>query len=241
MRKRLATGSASVALGVLAALATPATAWAQQVICCNQPIQVDGPWTGSGRVQDCQEYFNSAPTAVLRKMCEQRQYLGCINTARCSQLPPDDAAKQDPPGGPASPPNTDRDGLEEGFYGPAPAAPPPAPATPQAPPGRLVYILMGVLGNGKSVAAFTAYLDRAACPVPLAANNAPSNPVAARHVVRGQITRGNGRVRIDAEATEIAAGSKSTPVTAEVQGEGQAAVAEATRAALKQMNLVCSR
>ena len=154
---------------------------------------------------------------------------------------PDTTPAQGPAsGGTASlPPNPDRDGLADGFGG-APPGPPVPPKGGVSPP-RLVYLIMGVPGGGKPVTAFTVYLDRAGCLLPLAANNQPSNTAAAKHVVRGRIVRGDGRVRIEAEATALAGATKLGPATGEAVGEDATAVAAATRAALKQMKLVCAR
>ncbi len=95
--------------------------------------------------------------------------------------------------------------------------------------------------GGKPVTAFTVYLDRAACPLPLAADNPPAEPSAAKHVVRGRITRGDGRVRIEAESNEVGGGAKRGPFVGEANGEGAAVVTSATRAMTRQMNLVCRR
>lgn len=91
---------------------------AQSIICCSANIAVGGGWTGSSRVANCQQYFNSASTDILRRMCQQRAALSCLNTDRCSELPPGDTAAPDPTSGGADPPaGPDRDGLEQGFMG----------------------------------------------------------------------------------------------------------------------------
>lgn len=153
---------------------------------------------------------------------------------------PDPPPKKDPAsgGGASLPPpaNPDRDGLGDGFGGP-----PPAPPKGGVSPPRLVYLIMGGPSGGKPVTAFTVYLDRAACPLPLAADNPPAEPSAAKHVVRGRITRGDGRVRIEAESNEVGGGAKRGPFVGEASGEGAAAVTSATRAMTRQMNLVCRR
>ena len=147
------------------------------------------------------------------------------------------AAQGPASGGAASlPTNPDHDGLADGFGGP-----PPAPPTGQLSPPRLVYLIMGVPGGGKPVTAFTVFLDRAACLLPLAANNQPSEPAAAKHVVRGRIMHGDGRVRIEAEASALAGGAKLGPVTGEAKGEDAAAVTKATRVLTEKMKLVCAR
>ncbi|CAG1005172.1 hypothetical protein BURK1_03178 [Burkholderiales bacterium] len=134
------------------------------------------------------------------------------------------------------PANPDRDGLADGFGGP-----PPAPPKGGVSPPRLAYLVAGVPGRGKPVTAFTVFLDRAACPLPLAADHRPSEPAAAKHVVRGRIVRGDGRVRIEAETSEVTGGAKRGPFVGEARGEGAATVATATRAMTRQMNLVCRR
>ncbi len=152
---------------------------------------------------------------------------------------PEKTAAQGPASGGAAslPTNPDHDGLADGFGGP-----PPGPPTGQLSPPRLVYLIMGVPGGGKPVTAFTVFLDRAACLLPVAANNQPSEPAAAKHVVRGRIMHGDGRVRIEAEASALAGGAKLGPVTGEAKGEDAAAVTKATRLLLtEKMKLVCAR
>ena len=151
---------------------------------------------------------------------------------------PEKTAAQGPASGGAAslPTNPDHDGLADGFGGP-----PPAPPTGQLSPPRLVYLIMGVPGGGKPVTAFTVFLDRAACLLPLAANNQPSEPAAAKHVVRGRIMHGDGRVRIEAEASALAGGAKLGLVTGEAKGEDAAAVTKATRLLTEKMKLVCAR
>ncbi len=100
--------------------------------------------------------------------------------------------------------------------------------------------LVGASG-GKPLVAFTVFLDRAACLVPLANNNQPLQQAAVKHVVRGRIARSDGRVRIEAEASELAGGAKLGPFTGEAEGEDAAAVAKATRAVTEKMKLVCAR
>ncbi|MEO8486646.1 MAG: hypothetical protein ABI585_09950 [Betaproteobacteria bacterium] len=149
---------------------------------------------------------------------------------------PEQTPAKDPAGGTtALPPSAgpDRDGLADGFGG--------GPPKGGISPPRLVDLIVGSPGGGKPATAFTVFLDRAACPLPLAADNQPSGPAAAKHVVRGRIVRGDGRVRVEAESSDAAGGAKRGPFTGEAKGEGAAAVASATRAMTKQMNLVCRR
>ena len=219
--------------------ATPARA--QDVICCIEIIGVGGNWFGAIRLNNCQEYLNTAPISILRRMCRYPLALACVNTSRCRELPPDETATKDTPGvGTATlPPSPDRDELADGFRDPQ-SAPPPPPAGQVSPP-RLVYLIMGVPSGGKPVSAFTVFLDRAGCLVPMADNNQPADRAAAKHVVRGRIARGDGRVRIEAEASELAGGAKLGPFTGEADGEDAAAVAKATRALAEKMKLVCAR
>ena len=213
---------------------------AQSIICCSQNIAVGGGWTGSSRIADCQGYFNSAPTAILRRMCQQRDTLSCINTERCRELPPGDTAAPDSANGSGDlPTGPDRDGLEQGFYGPPPAPSPPPAAQPQM-PRRLVY-LMPWPGDGKRVTSFTVWLDHAACPLPLDQNNRLADSSAAKHVVRGKVTHRDGRVHIEAEAQQRPGGAKLGPFTAESEGEDIAAVTKATRAVTEKLKLVCRR
>jgi hypothetical protein len=223
--------------GMLAA--TPARA--QDVICCIEIIGVGGNWFGAIRLNNCQEYLNTAPIPILRRMCRYPLALACVNTSRCRELPPDETATKDTPsvGTATLPPNPDRDGLADGFGGPQPAPPPP-PAGGVSPP-RLVYLIMGSPGDGKPVTSFTVWLDRNACPLPLDQNNWLADSTAARHVVRGRVLRRNGRVHIEAEAQQRPGGAKLGPFTTEAEGEDAAAVAKATRAVMEKMKLVCAR
>ncbi|HEX2257952.1 MAG TPA: hypothetical protein VHG92_14880 [Afifellaceae bacterium] len=229
-------------MGSLASLAADPAA-SQSIICCNQSLSVGGDWVGSGRVDDCQEYFNSAARDILRRMCEQRQYLSCIDTSRCSELPPGEAGSQEPGEGEPWPPDVDRDGISQAFYGPAPRPPDSAPAAPPAMPRRLVYIATLDQLGGRQGRAFMAWLDHLGCAIPLGENNWPVDAAAASHVVRGTVLRRDGRVRIEADAETQArpGGARTRPFTAEAPGEDIAAVAEATRDVLRQMELACRR
>lgn len=214
---------------------------AQSIICCSQNIGVGGGWIGSSRIADCQGYFNSAPTAILRRMCQQRDTLSCINTERCRELPPGDTATPDTANDVAgSPAGPDRDGLEQGFYGPPPAAPSPPPAAQPQMPRRLVYLTPWP-GDGKKVTSFTVWLDHAACPLPLDQNNRLADSSAAKHVVRGKVTHRDGRVHIEAEAQQRPGGTKLGPFTAESEGMDVAAVAKTTRVVTEKLKLVCRR
>jgi hypothetical protein len=220
-------------LAALAASLAAAPAQAQAIICCNQSIPAEGGWIGSNRVEDCQGYFDSAPTDILRALCKHRSLLICINTSRCTMLPPeppDQDQKSD----------LDRDGLEEGFYGPPPPEPSRPPAAPPPMPRRLVY-LMQWPGDGKPVRSFTVWLDGKACPLALDQNNRLADSSAAKHVVRGKVIRGGGRVKIEAEAQQRPGGAKLGPFSGEAEGEDAAAVAKATRAVMEKMKLVCAR
>jgi len=227
---------AAMAPAILAALAAnlaAAPAQAQAIICCNQSIPAEGGWIGSNRVEDCQGYFDSAPTDILRALCKHRSLLICINTSRCTMLPPeppDQDQKSD----------LERDGLEEGFYGSPPPAPSPPPAAPPPMPRRLVY-LMPWPSDGKPARSFMVWLDDKACPLALDQNNRLADSAAARHVVRGKVFRHGGRVKIEAEAQERPGGAKLGPFSGEAEGNDVAAVARATRAVTEKLKLVCAR
>jgi hypothetical protein len=212
---------------------------AQDVICCIDIIGVGGDWFGAVRLKNCQEFFNSAATPVLRKLCRERRSLACINTARCNELPPEDNTVHDPPsgGGAALPPSPDRDGLADGFGVPQPAPPPAGGVSPP----RLVYLIMGVPGGSKPVKSFTVWLDRNACPLALDQNNRLADSGAAKHVIRGKVIRRDGRVRIEAEAQQRPGGARIGPFRAESEGDDAAAVAKATRALAEKMKLECTR
>ena len=126
--------------------------------------------------------------------------------------PPDQDQKSD----------LDRDGLEEGFYGPPPPEPSRPPAAPPPMPRRLVY-LMPWPGDGKPVRSFTVWLDGKACPLALDQNNRLANSSAAKHVVRGKVIRRDGRVKIEAEAQQRPGGAKLGPFSGEAEGEDAAA------------------
>ena len=227
----------SAALATVLVFAEPAQA--QSIICCSQNVGVGGGWIGSNRLSDCQGYFNSASTAILRRMCQQRDSLSCINTDRCRELPADDTASQNPNGGGDPPTGPERDGLEQGFYGPPPAPSSPPAAQPPM-PRRLVY-LMPWPSDGRRVTSFTVWLDSAACPLPLGPDNRLADSSAAKHVVRGKIAHRDGRVRIEADAQQRPGGAKSGPFTAEAEGGDAGAVAKATREVTGKLKLVCAR
>jgi hypothetical protein len=226
------------AIVLLQAVLAP-SAHGQGIVCCNEAISVGGDWIGTGRVADCQEYFNSAPTAILRRMCAQRAALGCINTARCNDLPPGETEPPQRDTALPEPPDIDRDGLEQGFYG-SPPAPTPSPGAPPALPRRLVYIAAWAKDD-KASKTFSAWLDHAGCPLPLDQNNRMADASAAKHVVRGKVVHRDGRVRVEAEAQVRPGGAKIGPFAAETQGDDAAAVARATRAVIDQLRLVCAR
>jgi len=151
---------------------------------------------------------------------------------------PDAAKAPEGSGGGAGsvPSNPDHDGLRDGFGGP-----PPTSSTSGPSPQRLVYLSTGVPSGGKPVTAFTVFLDRAACLLPLDSNNQPSVMAAAQYRVRGRIQRGDGHVRIEAEASELESATTRGPFTGDAKGDDAAAVATATRTMLAQMDLVCRR
>lgn len=196
----------------------------------------------------CGQRLAQLPKEQLERFCQRIKAKlnftsfkdSCAGVAPFCGPPASGGGTSLPGGGGASlPPNPDRDGLADGFGGPPPALP--APPEGGLSPPRLVYFIMGVPGGGKPVTAFTVFLDRAACLVPIADNNQPSERAAAKYVVRGRISRGNGRVRIEAEASELAGGAKPGSVTGEADGEDAAAVVKATRAVTEKLKLVCAR
>jgi len=234
-----------VALVLGVALSWPPPALAQDAICCMELIGLNGPWFGAVRLENCQDFFNKAEPATLQRMCEQRRALPCIDTSRCDGLPPSEKSpeKGGSKGGetPPLPPDPDRDGVADGFgTPPAPTTTPP-PAGGVSPP-RLVYLVHArSSGGGAPLTAFTVYLDRTACAVPLAPNGQPVKASDAERVVRGRIVRADGRVRVEAEVTSIKDGAVMAKATGEATGDDRAAVAAATRAAAKQLKLVCAR
>jgi hypothetical protein len=232
------------ALALASGLACPAAALAQDAICCMEIINVNGPWFGAIRLENCQDYFNKAAPETLQRMCAQRRALPCIDTSRCDSLPPSPPAppKESPTGGgaPPLPPDPDRDGVADGFGTPPlpGAAPPPGGVSPP----RLVYLIRARSSGGDApITAFTVYLDRNACALPLAANGQPSNAKEAERVVRGRVVRAGGRVRVEAEAASIKDGTVFSKATGEASGDDRAAVAAATRAAAAKLKLVCAR
>lgn len=219
-------------------------ALAQDAICCMELINLNGPWFGAVRLENCQDFFNQAAPETLRRMCHQRRALACIDTSRCDSLPPSEKSrdKGGSQGGetPPFPPDPDRDGVADGFGAP-PARTAPPPAGGVSPP-RLVYLVHArSSGGGPPLTAFTVYLDRSACAVPLAPNGQPAKASDAERVVRGRIVRADGRVRVEAEAASTKDGVVTAKATGEATGDDRAAVAAATRGAAKQLKLVCAR
>lgn len=235
------TISPSLLLFAIASTLVATPARAQDVICCNEIIGVDGDWFGAIRLDNCQEFLNRAPIPTLRRMCKYPLALVCVNASRCRQLPPDETATKDTPdvGTATLPPSPDSDGLADGFGNPQPAPAPP-PVGGVSPP-RLVFLIMGSPGEGKPASSFTVWLDHNACALPLDQNNRLANSAAARHVVRGRLMRRDGHVHIEAEAQQRPGGAKLGPFTAEAEGEDAAAVARATRAVTLKLKLVCGR
>jgi hypothetical protein len=233
------------ALGALACLAAPPSR-AQDIICCMTLIKANGDWFGAIRPDSCQDFFDRAPPPQLETLCSQRDWLNCIDTSRCATLPPrpDRPPAKDTGSTASLPPATDpnRDGVADGF-GPAPSAPPSSvpPAGGVSPP-RLAYIVVArSSAGGPPLVAFTVYLDRAACAVPLADDGQPAKGAAPVHVVRGRIVREAGRVRVQAEASPVGGGGVSARGTGEAAGDDRAAVAAATRQAARAMKLACAR
>jgi hypothetical protein len=96
-------------------------------------------------------------------------------------------------------------------------------------------------GGGAPLTAFTVFLDRNACALPLAANGQPTTMTAAVRVVRGRVVRADGRVRVEAEAASVNEGTVLGKATGEAPGNDRAAVASAARAAAAGLKLVCVR
>ena len=238
------TISMLVVLGALACTsATPSRA--QDIICCMTIIKANGDWFGAIRLDNCQDWFNKVPPPTLELLCTQRNWLTCIDTSRCDSLPP----KPDKPPttgtgkGPLLPPTTDpeRDGVADGFGPKAPTPSTTPPAGGVSPP-RLAYIVRARSSSGgPPLIAFTVFLDRAACAVPLADDGQPAKKEAVAHVVRGRIVHVAGRVRVEAEASPAGGGPPTAKGTGESAGNDRAAVAAATRAAAVAMKLACAR
>ena len=221
-----------------AAGSMPGAAHAQAIICCSSLVDVGGPWIGASRVNDCQEYFDTAPAPVACRMCEARSKLGCLDMRRCAELGCAEEPGEEPGagGGATLPPDADvSGGVDEGFGGPRT---PPAPDTPP----RLVYLVAVDPETGQTITRFTAWLDAAACPLPITGCMAQASEEGfspSRRVVFGAVARGGGRTRVEARALELATGAVTGPVTGEATGEDRDAVAAATRAALEALDLVC--
>jgi hypothetical protein len=241
---RATLSAVAIATGAFAALDAPALR-AQDIICCNQLISAHGDWFGAIRVDNCQDWFNRIPFPTLEHLCGQRSWLTCIDTSRCDTLPAKDAPKDKDaaPGtnAPPLPPDPDRDGVADGFGSPPPSTTTAPPAGGVSPP-RLVYLVRArSSGGGAPLTAFTVYLDRDACAVPLDANGQPRKSSAPERVVRGRVVRADGRVRVEAEAASMKDGTSLAQATGEAPGDGRSAVAAAARAAARQLRLVCAR
>jgi hypothetical protein len=239
----------SLALGAAYALLVTVPSQAQDIICCMQIIKVHGDWFGAIRIDNCQDWFNKAPPPTLVLLCDQRDWLTCIDTSRCATLPASEksgekgsAGREGSPPTSTLPPDPDRDGVADGFgTPPPPAAAPPPPAGGVSPP-RLVYLVRArSSGGGEPLTAFTVFLDRNACAVPLAANGQPTNATAAVRVVRGRVVRADGRVRVEAEAASVKEGTVLGKAAGEAPGVDRAAVAAAARSAAAGLKLVCAR
>ena len=149
------------------------------VICCIEVIGVGGSWIGANSLANCQEYFNTAPTAVLRRMCSIRKRSLASNAAlpraaarRRTSAP--DVARRRPPS---------RPGWSHGFGNPADLR-----RHPRAASRRRAWFFSswGRAGDGNVVTSFTVWLDRDGCAVRLDQNNRLADSAAARHVVRGR-------------------------------------------------------
>jgi hypothetical protein len=61
------------------------------------------------------------------------------------------------------------------------------------------------------------------------------------HVVRGQVLRGEGRVRVEAVVSDGGEAMRRGPFAGEAAGDDAAAVAAATRTMLAQSGIACRR
>jgi len=212
------------------------TAAAQSIVCCNQMINVRGDWIGTGRVADCQEYFDTAPPEIARRMCKQRRSLGCLDMRRCSELPggpddedwPEDAETAAPPGDPAA-----RGGLDDGFDEPSE----PTRPHPTAPPKRLVYLIFPPERADQSVVGFKSWLDGAGCA--LALQEAPEEN--AEQVVWGRLVRGADGARVELRARDLYERTVTDPVVIPVESWDRSAIAAAIRQARERLGLLCRR
>ena len=196
-------------LALLLALAAAAPAYGQSVLCCNFNIDVDGDWVGSWRVEDCQEYLDTAPLEFARPMCRQREWLKCLDTRRCDKLPAfkDTTAE------------SDRQGLEEGLF--------------DGPPPKGKHFVQLEPTESTTRRTFKAWLDGAACPLALDEKDH------AKYVVAGRITRRDGKTRVEASARKQPDEAKIGPVSVETRGDDADAVATAWRGALRRLKLLC--
>jgi hypothetical protein len=191
----------------LALLLVAPLAHAQSVLCCNLNINVDGDWFGSLRVDDCQKYLDEAPIDIARPMCSQRGDLKCLDTRRCDALPEfrDTTAE------------SDRRGLEEGFY--------------DEPPKTARRIVALAPTESTSRRTFRAWLDAAGCPLEIDARDD------AAYAIDGRIARRDGKTRVEASARK--GETKIGPVSVETRGDDSDAVATAWRGVLRRLKLIC--
>ena len=183
--------------------------FAQAVLCCNFNIDVDGDWVGSWRVENCQEYFDTAPLEIVRPMCRQREWLKCLDTRRCDKLPEFKDTTEE----------SDRKGLEEGLFDAAP------------PKGKRFVDLVPTESTTRRT--FQAWLDGGACPL------AVDETKGASYVVQGRVTRRDGNTRVEASARKQPDDTKIGPVSVETHGDDADAVATAWRGALRRLKLLC--
>lgn len=108
-------------------------------------------------------------------------------------------------------------------------------------PRRLVYIVKVEPADGGESKRFTVWLDSAGCPLPLDRQASPVDPAAVARIVRGKVAHLDGHVRVEAESEARPGGQRTGPFAADAGGEDTLAVAEATRAVLKRMDLTCRR
>lgn len=207
---------------------------AQGIVCCNQPINVHGDWIGTSRVADCQEYFNTAPPEIARRMCKQRGSLGCLDMRRCAELPPGPDEEDWPEDGETASPPSDpvvAGGLDDGFDDPSGAVPP----RPSAPPKRLVYLSWPTKPTAESVFGFKSWLDGGGCA--LAVRKAPEE--SAEQVLWGRLVKGPTGARVELRARDLYERTVTEPVSVPIDAWNRSAIAAAIHRAREHLGLTC--
>lgn len=227
---------------ILAWVALPTSALAQSMVCCNQHIDVNGPWIGMDRSgnSSCIEQAQGS-RKMRRRICRGLRRAGAL----CSELAPycqddrpeDDPEEQDwpedaettsPPGDPAA-----RGGLDDGFDDPSE----PTRPHPTAPPKRLVYLIFPPERADQSVFGFKSWLDGDGCA--LALQEAPEEN--AEQVVWGRLVRGAGGARVELRSRDLYERTVTAPAAIPVEGWNRSAIAAAIRQARERLGLLCRR